>query len=92
MENPAGELIERITRLEHQQDSLNRANRRLRLTTAALMLFIGAAFLMGQTSAVPSRSIEAESFYHGPPAAPHVAGPHPGVGRHAGGGNEDGHP
>jgi hypothetical protein len=62
MENPACELIERITRLEHQQDSLQRTNRRLRITTAALMLFIGAAFLMGQTSAVPGRSIEAQQF------------------------------
>jgi len=62
MENPARELIERITRLEHQQDALKRANRRWRLTAAALMLFIGPAFLMGETPAAPGRSIEAQQF------------------------------
>jgi hypothetical protein len=62
MENPADELIERVNRLEHQQYALKRSNRHFRLTTAALMLFIGAAFLMGQTSTVPGRSIEAQQF------------------------------
>jgi hypothetical protein len=62
MEQSAGELIERITRLEHQQDDLRRANRRLRLVASALMLFTGAIVLMGQTAPVPSRSLEAEQF------------------------------
>ena len=49
MEQPTGELIERMARLEHQQAELRRANRRLRLVTGALMLLTGAAVLMGQT-------------------------------------------
>jgi hypothetical protein len=36
MEQPTGELIERMVRLEDQQAELRRANRRLRLVTGAL--------------------------------------------------------
>ena len=62
MKQSGGELIERITQLEHQQGELRRANRRLRLMTAALMLFTGAVVLMGQTSTLPGRSVEAQQF------------------------------
>jgi hypothetical protein len=62
MERSTGELVERITRLEHQQGELRRANRRLRLMTSTLMLFAGALVLMAQTSPVPSRSIEVQQF------------------------------
>ena len=61
MEQATGELIERITRLEHQQAELRSANRRLRLVTGALMLLAGAGFLMGQTS-THNQSVEAEHF------------------------------
>lgn len=62
MENSPDELIKRVARLERQQYTLDRANRHLRLTTAVLMLFIGAGFLMGQASTSPSRSMEAQQF------------------------------
>jgi len=50
MEQTSGELIERITRLEHNQAGLRRTNRRLRLVSGALMLLTSAALLMGQTT------------------------------------------
>ena len=62
MERSTGELIERITRLEHQQHEFRRANRRLRLMTGALTLCTGALVLMGQVSPVPGRSVEAQQF------------------------------
>jgi hypothetical protein len=62
MEERTDKLIERISRLEHHQAELRSANRRLRLVTDALMLFIGAIIFMGQTASVPSRTVEAEQF------------------------------
>jgi hypothetical protein len=62
MEQRTVELIERITRLERQQEELRSANRRLRLGTSALMLFAGALVLMGQTTPVSTRSVEAQQF------------------------------
>jgi hypothetical protein len=62
MEQPAGELIERITWLEQQQNELRIANRRLRLMMGTLILLTGAIVVMGQTASVPSRSVEAEQF------------------------------
>ncbi len=60
MEPITDKLIERITRLEHQQVELRRANRRLRMVTGALMLFACAAVLMAETA--PVQSLEAEQF------------------------------
>ena len=62
MEEAAAKLIERITRLEHQQAELRRANRWLRLVTGGVMLFTGVIVLTGQTSRVPSQTVEAEQF------------------------------
>ncbi len=62
MGEPAGELIERIARLERQHAELGRANRRLRLVTSALVLFIGAIVLTGATSSTTTESMEAQEF------------------------------
>jgi hypothetical protein len=63
MEQSAGELINRLSRLELQQAQLQRSNKRLRMMTGALMLLCGAVVTMAETtsSAVPD-TVEAQQF------------------------------
>ena len=53
MEQPTGELIERMARLEDQQAELRRANRRLRLVTGALSTVDGCGGPYGPNGADP---------------------------------------
>ena len=62
MEQSTGDLIERLSRLELQQSTLQRSNKHLRLATGALMLICGALFTMAQTSSIVPEAVEAQQF------------------------------
>jgi hypothetical protein len=62
MEQSTGQLIERLSRLELQQEKLQRSNKHLRMMSGALLLVCGALFTMAQTSALVPDSLEAQQF------------------------------
>ena len=62
MDESTGELIKRLSRLELQQDKLQRSNKHLRMMTGAMMLLCGALITMGQTSSVVPDTVEAQQF------------------------------
>src|ERR1700688_1831830 len=62
MEQPTGELIERLRQLEHQQVQLQRAHRRLKLMTGGAVLVAGALALMAQAAPQQIKSVAAQEF------------------------------
>ena len=62
MEQPTGDLIERLRQLEHQQAQLQRAHRRLKLMTGGVVLVAGALVLMAQAAPQQIKSVEAQEF------------------------------
>ena len=62
MDLRANDLFERLARLEHQQAKLQRSNRRLRITTSAVLLFSGALVLMAQGTPQIVDSVDARQF------------------------------
>ncbi len=62
MEQSTVDLIGRLSRLELEQDKLQRSNKRLRLMTGGLMLLCGALITMAQTNSTVPESLEAQQF------------------------------
>lgn len=62
IEQPAGELSERLRRLEHQQAKLQRSNKYLRLMTGGLLLLCGALVTMAETSSAVPETLQAQQF------------------------------
>src|SRR5579864_5123371 len=62
MEQDTGQLLERLMRLEHEQTRLARANRRLRIATAAMVVAAGAAMLMAQTSTNQNQTVDTQQL------------------------------
>ena len=56
------DLVERLTRLEFQQNHLRRSNRNLRLMTGGLMLLCVALFTMAETKSAVPDAVEAQQF------------------------------
>ena len=62
MDQSTGAMINRLSRLEAQQASLQRSNKHLRMMTGALMLLCGALFTMAEVSPTVPETLEAQQF------------------------------
>ena len=62
MDLPTTHLLERLARLELQQEKLQRSNRRLRMATGAVLLFSSAMVLMAQATPQIVDSVDARQF------------------------------
>jgi hypothetical protein len=62
MDESAGELLKRLSRLESQQAKLQRSNQHLRMMIGAVVLLCGGLLTMAATDSAVPETVEAQQF------------------------------